>query len=601
MQGSPLPYDRKALYHAARIYTANARIRALSLSLRAPYYNLYANEVLTALRYVSSLTRGTNFPAIIIRAQAALLQAPASGAQEWSFNPSDVEIGFYEVEYAGYIFSDAWWNESGITASNRSAQLNVAKEDIMDAYKRPDTVPTTVDIQHMPSPMSAPISLAPSHSTPSPALPNYHTLRNAVTPRIPPPSQPALILSAERKRVHKGDAEDSTHAPSATKRPRGRPRKSEARPANKIIFVHRRLAEYEDESELPADAIIVRINSNRYLVGLSSSPRNIAQCEACSAAGATCFKGPNEACTLCSLRKRPCKPLQQSGLATRAVPLQDNARAKKGNRISDYFDKLPDTSAAANGIRPGILTGQSAQEFTPRRLTYTHERGELPRDTVVVIVRQGQPAEIIEYAVGLYSQNQSSTACMQCMKREVPCFPGPGDACTLCVLRDEPCAIFVHDDMEGTTRRHSKAYLELRRPADAELPMFIDQDEQFPEEYVVAELMLADRKRRTQRYLVGRYSWPRRKVECDTCREAGVPCLLNIHKKNPSASGCSLCSLRRAPCRPRRINEDEVEDDDEEESEQVATTTSVALRSASSRQVRLCQLASHPYDILISL
>ncbi|KAI0048294.1 hypothetical protein FA95DRAFT_1098578 [Auriscalpium vulgare] len=152
--------------------------------------------------------------------------------------------------------------------------------------------------------------------------------------------------------------------------------------------------------------------------------------------------------------------------------------------------------------------------------------------------------------------------------------------CVCCAER----RISADKHMDGTTQRFSEADHGLRCPGDSELPMFVDNDEKFPEEYVVAELTLADKKRSTQRYLVGRYSWPRHEIECEKCREADVPCLVDIHKNHPNTSGCSLCSLHRAPC-SLYINEDEDEDDEEEEKdiEQVATTTSVTLRSAAGK------------------
>ncbi|KAI0048293.1 hypothetical protein FA95DRAFT_1098577 [Auriscalpium vulgare] len=292
-------------------------------------------QFLTALHTTIFMrTKCANFPALIIRAQAALLRAPTSGAQAWSFDPFDVEIGSpVEVKFDGSLLPDTWWWDEWVNVSNRSAQLNVSMEDIRNAYKYPDISTTSVDIQYqyMPTPTSAPISPEPSRTAPSPLLlASYSSAsRNVDTgPHISHASHAAPISPPERKRVHKGgdddDAGNSTHVPSSTKRPKGRPRKSETWTASEISFVHRRLDVDDDESELPPDAIVVRIDPSRYLVGLSSSPRNIAQCVGCYAAGnAPCFKGPITVCTLCSLRKRPCKPLQQPALASLAEPLQE--------------------------------------------------------------------------------------------------------------------------------------------------------------------------------------------------------------------------------------------------------------------------------------
>ncbi|KAI0047091.1 hypothetical protein FA95DRAFT_1285543 [Auriscalpium vulgare] len=323
--------DIKAQYYAARIFHANVRLRALPFLDRAPYCTLFVNEVLTALKYLSSLEAGARVPASIIDAQDVLLRTSTSGEKGWSFSPFDIVFGSPEELFKGSLDPDLWWREEYDVAERRAKEVNVSADDLKNAYQ----VPSSTDLPDAPS------------------LP----LASAASP-------PTSDSSTHKRRqddedIISEDARDVDYTPRPTKRPRGRPRKSNPPPADPIGTNPRRLGDDPEKDGLPANAIVVTVDKpknqggvNRYHVGTTSSPRNPTPCISCHAAGTKyCFIGKKGHCTLCSLRRQTCIAMRNA--------LGETARENLARQSSLDHDSVPNAGCGRFDVH---IDGQTSEE-----------------------------------------------------------------------------------------------------------------------------------------------------------------------------------------------------------------------------------------------
>ncbi|KAI0047089.1 hypothetical protein FA95DRAFT_1559438 [Auriscalpium vulgare] len=589
-------YDEKALYYAARITLANLRLRALLPDSRPPYFTLFANETLTALRYLSSLKTAGHVPLTIVSARDALLEATASGAEGWNFNQFSVNLESEKyAKFEGSLEPDLWWEDTFDVASRRAKEVNVSLEDVRNAW----------GYQHWPtSPRDAPYqTIAPALLAPPPTLDRRIRKRDD--------DQDDDEDEYEDEDEHELASLDDTYSPRSAKRWGKRPRTSSLRP---VSTAPRKLADSENEHELPADAIVVAIKKtgragrNRYLIGTTSSPRMAVQCDGCFAAGDfPCIAGTTDHCTLCSMRRQVCHPRQSSALtaptsehtpaaqvaektARRQTPVEHTEldRATWANLrkrfLSGEFDirpkpaRLPSESKVSRqGDTPTERTELAKKDsevlprFDPRPARRISESEASKCSDHVVIARMestATPGVIDIYCVGhSILERQCRVACTTCSTAGLLCLVNEpsGRGCKLCVAMGVPCDPSADADAGASTdagpskpaapvpsepvaRPVTIKHATQPVPSSNVIPRFVLDEETFPADRVVAELTM--RGGMTRRYLLGTQASPRRTVECAMCRTAGVPCLVYLHGTRIPAKGCTLCSLRRTSCVP---------------------------------------------------